>query len=127
MRFVTEAERPGQLPLAVSALSQQTWVEDYRLPPPLALPFGTARSGWPALPPAAESVVIVLAPVGPGAITMSRSFPVVLGCLWITTPVAPDCPGAGKPWAKAGLLASRPNTQKKLIFVMIFPGRDVSG
>ena len=61
VRFVTEAERPGQLPLAVSALSQQTWVEDYRLPPPLALPFGTARSGWPALPPAAEFVVMVSA------------------------------------------------------------------
>ncbi len=47
-------------------------LESYRElppPPPPALPCGIARSGWPALPPAAELVVMVSAPVAPGAMT----------------------------------------------------------
>ena len=50
-----------------------------RLLPLPALPLGTARSGWLALPPAAEFVVAVSAPVAPREMTTSRSLPVVLG------------------------------------------------
>lgn len=54
------------------------------LPP--ALPLGMARSGRLALPPAAEFVVAVSAPVAPRETAKSTSLPVVLGCCCTTGP-----------------------------------------
>lgn len=75
------------------------------MPPPPALPFGTASSGRPALPPAAELEVKVSAPVAPRGIVTLTSPPVLLRLMIAKPPGGTKTPG-GSGWAVATVAAA---------------------
>src|SRR5204862_495252 len=96
----TGPPRPGRDGLSGSGVGDQ-------LPPPASPPlptWGTPRSGWPAFPPAAESVVTVAAPVPVGATTAVLPGPLFWPPPGTTTVPAgvPGVTGWGGPGCRIG-------------------------